>query len=219
MVTKEAGDTQALSIHRGVLCKSSTFFQRAMKPEWSELREHPNTIDLPDDSVQTVSDYIKWLYYDKMPIKLYNAGKDTPEKAAEEAEKVFVMLAEAYVYGEKIMDAKYKNVVVETILAGIQSSGWNLGPSSVDIIYKGTPSTSSLRRFVADSVAYKAYDDSRAGVGWMDYLDAYPKEALVDAIKATVRARSRPQHHAHSDITSYLEKEEKEGEEKGKKEG
>jgi hypothetical protein len=61
-VKKLVGDTQALNIHRGVLCKISGFFRRAMKPEWTKLREQPDIIDLPDDSVQTVSDYIRWLH-------------------------------------------------------------------------------------------------------------------------------------------------------------
>lgn len=214
MVTKEAGDTEVLNIHRGVLCKSSLFFQKAMKPEWTDLREQPDIIDLSGDSVQTVSDYIRWLYSDNMPIKLYYADKSARKKVAEEAEKVFIMLAEAYVFGEKIIDTKYKNAVMKIVLAAKEGSGWNLGPNSVDIIYKGTPSTSPLRRLVADSIASNAYDDSEEGFGWMDYFDAYPREAFVDAIKATVKARSRPGHSTCLDINSYLE-EEKDGEEKG----
>jgi hypothetical protein len=203
-VTKPAGDTQALNIHRGVLCKSSGFFRTATKPEWTKLIEQPDIIDLPDDSVQTVSDYIRWLYSGNMPIKLYDAGEDSRQKKAEEAEKVFVMLAEAYVFGEKIVDIKYKNAVVKTMLAAIQSAEWNLGPKSVDIIYKGTPSTSPLRRLVADKVAHWAHDDSEEGVGWMEFFDAYPREALVDAVKALVRVRSRPEHNTDRCIDSYL---------------
>lgn len=212
-VTKPAGDTETLNIHHGVLCKSSSFFRKAMKPEWIKLEEQVAIIDLPDDSVQTVSDYIRWLYSDNMGIKLYHAGGDTRERVAEEAEKVFVMLAKAYVFGEKIIDVKYKNAVAETMLAAIESSKWNLGPNSVDIIYKGTPSTSPIRRLIADKVAYQAHDDSRGGVGWMDFFDAYPREALVDAIKATVRVRSKPQNDYGLGIGSYLDKEEGEDEE------
>ncbi|KAF1979084.1 hypothetical protein BU23DRAFT_595528 [Bimuria novae-zelandiae CBS 107.79] len=214
-VTKEAGDTKALNVHLGVLCKSSGFFQRAMKPKWTELREQPDIIDLAGYSVQTVSDYIKWLYSDNIQIKLYHAGEGAREKVAGEAEKIFVMLAEAYVFGEEIIDAKYKNALVKTVLAAIKSFGWNLGPNSVDIIYKGTPSTSPLRRLIADSVANQAHDDSEEGFGWMDYFDAYPREALVDAIKATVRARPRPGHGTYLGISSYLEEEK---EEQGKQE-
>jgi hypothetical protein len=206
---------EALNIHRGVLCKGSGFFQRAMKPEWTKLREQPDIIDLPDDAVQTVSDYIRWLYSDNLPVKLYKAGKDTRETAAKEAEKVFVMLAEAYVFGEKIVDTKYKNVVLRVVLAAIESSGWYLGLDSVHIIYEGTPSTSPLRRLIADSVACHSYDDSEEKIGWMGEFDGYTREALVDAMRAMVKARSRPDHDTLSCIDSYLEKEQEETEEQG----
>lgn len=211
-VTKPAGDTEILNIHRGVLCKSSGFFQSALKPEWSESREQPDVIDLPDDSVETVSDYIRWLYSGNLPIKIYNADGDTREKVAVEAEKVFVLLAEAYVFGEKIVDATYKRTVIETVLAAMNSSRWNLGPSSVDIIYKGTPSTSPLRRLVADKVALLAHDDLKQGNGWMAFFDAYPREALVDAIKATVTLRSKPENNRRHGIDRYLDKEKEEDE-------
>ncbi|KAF5851405.1 hypothetical protein GGP41_004187 [Bipolaris sorokiniana] len=210
-VTKPAGDTENLNVHRGVLCKSSGFFRRATKPEWTELREQPDTIDLPDDSVQTVSDYIRWLYSGNTSIKLYYVGEDKRERVAEEAEKVFVMLAEAYVFGEKIVDTKYKNAVMETMIAAIDSSKWNPGPPSVDIIYKGTPSTSPFRRLIADKIACLAYDDSEEGAGWIDFFDGYPREALADAIKAMVRVRPSPKNDCIISISSYLDKEEEEG--------
>jgi hypothetical protein len=209
-VKTQAGGTEVLNVHRGVLCKSSGFFQRAMKPEWIELREQLDLIDLSDDSVQTVSDYIKWLYSNNMPIKLYEASEDTRDKMAEEAEKVFVVLAEAYVFGEKIVDVQYKNAVAKAIRAAMESSRWNMGPNSVNIIYMGTPSTSPLRRLVADSVACLAFDDSDKGVAWISFLDAYPREALLDAIKATVKVRRGPQCNTDRCIDLYLE-EEKEG--------
>ena len=121
------------------------------------------------------------------------------------------MLAEAYVFGEKIIDTKY-NAVMETVLAAMDSSQWNPGPDSVGIIYRGTPFTSPLRRLVADKVAYVAHDDSEKGVGWMHFFDGYPKEALADAIKAMVRVRASPTNN-HSSISSYLDREEDEDQE------
>ncbi|KAH7392184.1 hypothetical protein DE146DRAFT_790732 [Phaeosphaeria sp. MPI-PUGE-AT-0046c] len=193
-VKTQAGGTEILNAHHGVLCKSSRFFQRATKPEWTTSREQPDIIDLPDYSVETISNYIRWLYCDHVPIKVYNEVKAKRTKRAEEAEKAFVMLAEAYVFGEQILDVKYKNAVVQAVIATIERSHWNLGPKSVNIIYEATPSTSPLRRLFADSVASRAYDDSDGGIGWIDYIDGYPREALVDAMKATIKARSRPEH-------------------------
>jgi hypothetical protein len=176
------------------------------------LREQPGFIDLSDDSVKIVSDYIRWLYCDHMPVQLYKATQDTRAKKAEEAGKVFLTLAEAYVFGEKIVDAKYKNAVVKTVIAAIESSQWNLGPDSVNIIYKGTPPKSPLRRLFADSVACMAFDDSKGGVGWIQFIDGYPREALADAMKATIRARPEPTLSTYRNISLYLEEEKKEGE-------
>jgi hypothetical protein len=74
-----------------------------------------------------------------MPIKLYDAGEDTREKVAREAEKVIVILADAYVFGEKIVDLIYNIAAMKTMLAAKESSKWNLGSNSINIIYKGTP--------------------------------------------------------------------------------
>ena len=205
------GEMETLSVHQGVLCKSSEFFRRMMKPEWTGSRDCPNTIELSNETGDTVSDYVKWLYGGIVPCILYKADKDDKrEKVAEEAEKVFVLLAEAYVFGEKILDSKYKNAVVRTVVAAKESSQWSMGPESVDIVYSGTPSGSLLRRFIAESFARLAHDDTAKGVGWMTFIDGYPKEALADAIKATVRLRCKVENDIQKStksLDSYLEKE------------
>ena len=96
VVPSSAGETTCLNVHRGVLCKSSAFFKNAIKLEWATQEE--NVVNLPEDSANTVVGYTKWLYYDKIAIELYEAGDDKLEKKAEEAEKVFCLLAEAYVF-------------------------------------------------------------------------------------------------------------------------
>ncbi|KAL5376691.1 hypothetical protein PMIN06_012041 [Paraphaeosphaeria minitans] len=102
VVPRPSGETEILSVHQGVLCKSSEFFKCMMEPEWAASRDSPNIIELPDETFETVSDYVKWLYAGRMPLTLYKADADGKgEKVAEEAEKVFVLLAEAYALGEK----------------------------------------------------------------------------------------------------------------------
>ncbi|KAF2993358.1 hypothetical protein E8E13_001642 [Curvularia kusanoi] len=175
------------------------------------MRDYPNIIDLSDETVSTVSDYVKWLYAGSMPLTLYNADDiDERDQVAEEAEKVFVTLAEAYVFGEKIVDATYKNAVVRAVAAARSSSKWNMGPESVRIVYDGTPPGSPLRRMIAESLACLAHDDAKKGVGWMSFIDGYSKEALADALKATIRFRCKVDDDAlkaANSLDSYLEKE------------
>jgi hypothetical protein len=210
VVPRPTGETETLNVHQGVLCKHSEFFKRMMKPEWTSIRDSPNIIDLPDETANTVSDYVKWLYAGRMPLTLYNADdNDERGQVAEEAEKVFVMLAEAYVFGEKIVDVRYKNAIVRATAAARDSSKWNMGPESVGIVYDGTPPGSPLRRMIAESLARLAHDDAKKGVGWMSFIDGYPREALADALKATITFRCKVDEDAlkaAKSLDSYLEK-------------
>ncbi|KAH6612353.1 hypothetical protein C7974DRAFT_405413 [Boeremia exigua] len=207
VVPGSAGETETLHVHQGVLCKSPEFFQRTMKPEWTNLKDKPYIIELPDDTVDTVSDSVKWLYAGSMSLTLYKADDEhRREKVAKEADKVFVLLAEAYVFGEKILDAGYKNAVMKTLEAAKESSRRNMGPESVGICYKGTPPGSPLRCQIAESVAHLAHDDTENGIGRMSFIDGYPKEALADALKATLRLRCKLEEDTQNGTKSnYLE--------------
>jgi hypothetical protein len=144
-----------------------------------------------------------------LPATTYKAGcKMTRRKKAEEAEQTFILWAEAYILGEKVLDAKYKNEVVKAVLAAKEEWEWDMGPESVDIVYKGTPSGSPLRRMIADSIAHHAHNDSEKGIGWMEFIDGYPQEALVDALKAMAKLRDRVVWTPDVDLLPlYLEKE------------
>jgi hypothetical protein len=175
-----------------------------MKPEWTNMQAGPNMIDLPDDPVDVVSDYIKWLYYDTIPDKQYEAVANTHEERAEEAEKVFVVLAEAYVFGEKIVDMKYKNAVLQTMFTAQKAFRWNMGPESVKIVYEGTPPQSPLRRLIAENVAYIAHDDSKESVGWMQFFKKYPEDAKADMLQSMVKVRPS-RSDSSPGVGSYLE--------------
>lgn len=84
---------------------------------------------------------------------------------------------------------KYEHVVVSTGVVAMTDSGWNMGPESVGIVYSSTLLGSLLRRLIADHIASTAYDDTEEGVEWMTFIDGYSKEALVDALEATVKMR------------------------------
>lgn len=129
---------------------------------------------------------------------------------AKEAEKVFVSLARAYVFREKVLDVKYKDAIVRTVAATMTDSKWSMGPESVGIFYSGTPSGSILRRSIAENIASIAYDETEKGFGWMTFIDGYPREVLVDALKATVKMghiMEKPDRPYLISLGSYLEKE------------
>jgi hypothetical protein len=159
IITLAPGDgTQTLQVHSRLLFKHSRFFQNATKKEWTNGDDSKN-ISLPEDFFDTVKVFTDWLYSKNIDVKLYKAGGDTREKRAEEAEKVFVTLAEAYVFGEKYLAVGFKNAVMHTIFAAIKSSSWNLGPNSVKIIYDGTPSNSPLPRRIPGTSFTRGVDE------------------------------------------------------------
>ena len=182
------GETIRLKVHRGVLCKSSKFFQNAVKPEWTHQEER--VINLPEDLADTVISYVKWLYCDKLAIsQVLPPDALTPEKKTEEKDKIYVLLAQAYIFGEKMMDVKYKNAVMKVIYGLTNAFSKSMGSQSVCILYDGTPSGSPLRRFIAENTAHKAWHDSEKEVGWGIYFDKCPKEALADALRTMVKIR------------------------------
>ena len=78
-----------------------------------------------------------------------------------------------------------------------------VGPESVGIVYSGTPPGSLLRRLIVDNIASIAYNDTEEGVGWMTFIDGYPREALVDALKATLKMRHKVETARRPKLTSF----------------
>jgi hypothetical protein len=93
--------------------------------------------------------------------------------------------ANAYIFGEKILDQKYKHAVLSTI-AGVQREAPDFPcAEAFAIVYDGTPEGSPARRLLADMYAYGAYD----APDWSSEFEALPHEALADVLRATVKVR------------------------------
>lgn len=162
-----------------------------MKKEWAGSKDEPNVINLPEYYTDTVKIHIEWLYSDEIPAKLYmthKANKRNGEQDTREAEKNFIVLAKAYIFGEKIMDSVFTKEVsgkMQEILA--TSMSWPTA-ECVKLIYEWTPSNSPLRRLITSDLADTLWEEE-PNCGVLDFLDTYPQKALVDALKAMVRAR------------------------------
>jgi hypothetical protein len=63
-----------MRIHQDVLSRNSEYFKRVIKPEWAELREDPDLIDMgPMHSAQQVKSYLHWLYSGYIPTRDFDA--------------------------------------------------------------------------------------------------------------------------------------------------
>ncbi|KAF2130101.1 hypothetical protein P153DRAFT_396431 [Dothidotthia symphoricarpi CBS 119687] len=182
--------TDILHVHEGVLCKSSIFLKNALKPEWAGQRDDPHTIDLSDERFETVKAYINWLYSSKSAVIPLEDKSIYAMLQNEEAQNLFISLAKAYVFGEKLQDIEYKNLVIKDMVVVWDALRWSPGPECTAIIYNGTSTGSPARRFLTDIIAYTAHYDPDEPVGWMSFIDEIPYEALVDAMKATIKLRS-----------------------------
>lgn len=147
VVRNATGMREILNIHQGVLTKSSDFFKRSIKPEWTSMKECPDEVKFLDDNddIECIKDYLKWLYEGVVQV----GHTEIPDKSARDGGKVlsptYAKLAKDFVFGEMVLDTKYKN----NILAGIDkvtAKSWiTMTPRSIAIIYDGTPDGSLIR--------------------------------------------------------------------------
>jgi hypothetical protein len=100
----------------------------------------------------------------------------------------FVFLAKLYVLGEELMDVKFKNMIVGTIVAVSTKSRWSPIGEAVSIIYEGTSEGSPARRLVVNYCAHNGQNNP----SWTDEFKNCPYEFLVDAMKAMVCTRPSP---------------------------
>jgi hypothetical protein len=177
-------------VHRGVLCKTSAYFNTALKSVWTSQRPDDHTLDMSTDSLEHLRTYVRWAYTGHVQIPLRHNSPELPrEEHAKEAERVYIELAHALVFGERVVDTSYVNALILLVIEAWKASRWSPGPEFATIVYNGTPGH-PVRRLFTDMVYRMAYNDSSSSVGWMaTLLPGYPKEALVDVTKAFVQHR------------------------------
>jgi len=182
-------DPIIINVHQGVLCKSSEFFKIAMKPEWADQRDEPDTIDLCEGTVDVVKLYVDWLYCSHIgvigPYWDENLSKAEKSKAAHEFYKT---LAIAYLFGDEVVDVKFQISVLTRFTEFEYRSIHKPGPLIFDIIYQGTSAGSPMRHFLCDYVVLRANNDP----GWAEGFKQYPPEALVDIVTGLVAKRKMP---------------------------
>jgi hypothetical protein len=139
-----------LLVHANYIARHSAFFKTALKKEWREGQTR--TISLPTDDYETVTDYMRFIYSDKVPSTQTEdvMGASTTSHFA--AQK-FVPLAKLYVLGHKLMDDAVKKAVVRELHQ--HSTQCRCGKcfpdhETVNIIYSGTMEGDPVRRLLID---------------------------------------------------------------------
>jgi hypothetical protein len=114
-----------------------------------------------------------------------------------------VELARAYVLGEKLIDAKFKNAIIDTFVAVGAAMGDNPIGECVNILYEGTLEGSPARKMVVDACGRYAHDSQ----DWIEGFEKCPKEFLIDAVVILVRRKTSLDQNWLDDPRVYYEKE------------
>lgn len=159
-----------------------------MKSEWSDQKADPYTVDLSDSPLKAVAHYVRWLYSSKLDMEVDipdNSNASGKLEQNQGVEKLYEALVEAYIFGEKIMDATYTRAILGEVIQTNNQYLRSPGPSVLSKLYDGTVPGCLARRLFARFVAYNYFCDPE----WNNYLEGYPRDLLVDVIK--VRASLR----------------------------
>ncbi|KAF2444398.1 hypothetical protein P171DRAFT_32017 [Karstenula rhodostoma CBS 690.94] len=171
-------------VPRDLLRHSSKFFQAATKPEWDALRDKSHTVTISFIEPELFQAYIHWLYLGTIPC----TGGDNLDDESDH-----ILLANLYVVGERLMDSKLKNDLLDTIAN--MADDYFPGAAAICTIYEGTPPESSARRLLTDLCVWGAHANDNS---WPVEYDEYPREALLDILKAMTRLREISVPNDHS---------------------
>jgi hypothetical protein len=171
----DGGDT--FYLHEKILCASSEYFRTITRLQWTDLESKP--IILNSENPFVFKSYVQWLYTQRI---VYGASDFT------KTEK-WIHLANSYVLGERLIDRRYQNAVLDTILSYCMERDTFPSNAVIRIIYNGTPSSSPARRLLVDFWACEA-TTSWSGLGRL--IKATCPEFVEDLVSALILRRSRP---------------------------
>lgn len=200
VVVGKEPNQQRFSVHEGIICARSEFFQRAMNGNWEESKER--IIKLPEDDPKVFNVYINLLYTGRVATD----SLESPRTGKVRCEEMYA-LGQLYVVCEKLQDKSTKNSVIQSLLeVGLEQepNGSSYPPNinTIICVYRGTCAGSLGRRLLVD-LWVKINGEFLA-----TNAEILPKEFLVDLAVTLLRDRpdKKPEHVSMANISDYLEK-------------
>ena len=133
------GETQDCVVKETLIRIRSPFVAMASRNDWKESRERK--INLADDDPSAFQLYEQWVYTGH----IFTDGGLDPTRSADE----YKALVSAYILGEKLMDADFKDIVIDCIIHKLRKSG-SFDIQLTSTFYENTPQGSTLRRLWVD---------------------------------------------------------------------
>ena len=139
-------DEQRMAVHGQLLSQDSRFFQVALEEEWLEDQGEGRVIRLPKESPIHMGYYVEHMHGLPPPTHvLVEKSQCLPN-----IDQHFELFAELYVVGERRMDAKYQNQIIQELFRISKPSGHGPGTGYANVIYQGTTAGSPARRIAVD---------------------------------------------------------------------
>jgi hypothetical protein len=197
MVTLLVGpDEQRMTVHGDRLARSSAYFRAALRQEWLEGQNR--TVKLPDEAPEIMQHYIEYVYSGKPPADTLTKKSDFQHAICPH----YTLLAELYVLGDRRLDPRFENVIMEELFRLAQVTRRGPGIEFVEIIYQGTTANSPARRMVVDSAANCLWDY------WLDleHVDSEHAEFWRDLSKVLLMKAQNPRGRMKA-LNKYLVRE------------
>jgi hypothetical protein len=186
MVTVRVGtkEPKDFYIHRARLCQFSPFFKKALDKDWSEAKS--KLIVLPDDTAETFEIYCDWLY-NISPFRESAVRSEDATQRSLEAEAMSVRYYQAYVFGDKVLDRDFTDMIIDIWMAHMRKQEIYATHSLFKIFNlsaKGDPA----RQLLIDVMLYIGHSGWFNGLYWNDDLN---REALSEITKAYIRQKGK----------------------------
>ncbi|XHF97178.1 hypothetical protein AWENTII_000779 [Aspergillus wentii] len=145
---------EPFSVHENLVRTSSRFFDKAMAGKWRESLQR--TVKLPDEEPNIFTLYLHWLYYGALPVYC-----DKPGLAGNSE---YLELAKAYVLGDKLLDSKFQDTVIDAIIEKSLSkakdgASWYPVGEVIEYVYCNTHESAPIRELLVDMYVYYGYSD------------------------------------------------------------
>ena len=105
-------------VYKAIVVQSSAFFRAAFDKGWKEATE--KVIRLTDVELETFGIYLGWLYTGRLDLSdelSIEKLKETPNPSDEMLNELYQKHTAAYVFGDRIQDDQYCNVVSDGVRA------------------------------------------------------------------------------------------------------
>jgi hypothetical protein len=139
-------DAVPFSVHEELVCASSAFFKGALSHNWAESQQR--SVRLEEEEPDAFEIYLQWLYRGTLPVPKWD--RITHKRRSAQAD--FLLLAKAYVLGDKLQDGDFADTVIDALVMANNDEVELIWGDTISYIFENTPDSSPARDFLVDAL-------------------------------------------------------------------